>query len=398
MAKTGHSANAGPLPATQANKRTKYGLHSKDAPVTNAVAQKQQTAPVATASNPSCTSKQPTPTAAQTPGRSTPVQCSEAMTFQVFVEALDIITATHTLEEKTKIALSKMKLLAMQGSEQNSTAAGQQEFIASMKALHNFLKADLEHWHNSIKAKLEHIVADQSKILALTENTAKDTETLKAASAEMKTSLGKVNISTAKVVDTAVSYCDALLAKGTSPSPPHATSVDHRVISDMERKAKQVLIIYHNEEVENKSQTDLKDKANEIIASLSSLSPPTGAKIENMMKLCNGGAILQLNNKEAANWICKFKVEAEFTKAFAEASYFKDRQYSILMPRVPLMFDPSNKAHLREIEETNGLSPSSIIKARWIKPEYRRSAGQQLAHALLTITSAEIAKIGRAHV
>ena len=137
-------------------------------------------------------------------------------------------------------------------------------------------------------------------------------------------------------------------------------------VQHMEHKAKQVLIIFQDGAVENKSQMELRDKANEIIASLGTLSPPAETKIENVMKLRNGGAILQLNSKEAANWIHEFKVEAEFTKAFAEASYFKDRQYNILVPRVPLTFDPTNNAHLREIEEANSLSPSSILKARWI--------------------------------
>jgi hypothetical protein len=258
-----------------------------------------------------------------------------------------------------------------------------------MKALHNFLKADLEQWRNSIESKLEHIASDQSKILTLTESTAKDTETLKAASAEMKANLDKVNDSTAKFANSAESYQDALLAKVTPPFAKFNT--DHRVISDMERKAKQVLIIFQDRAVGNKSQTELRDKANEIIASLGTLSPPAETKIENVMKLRNGGAILQLNSKEAANWIHEFKVEAKFTKAFAEASYFKDRQYNILVPRVPLTFDPTNNVHLREIEEANSLSPSSILKARWIKPEYRRSAGQQVAHASLTISSAAIA-------
>ena len=213
MTKTGQLANAGPPPALPANERNKYGLRSKDAPAHNAAAQKQQGTLAATTSTASSTAKQPPPTTAPTLGRNTPTQRSEAMTFQVIIEALEIITTTHTLEEKTKIALSKMKLLTMQGSEQNSTAAGQKDFLASIKALHNFLKADLEQWCNSIKSKLECIASDQSKILTLTESTAKDTETLKAASAEMKANLGKVNDSTAKFANTAESYRDALLAK-----------------------------------------------------------------------------------------------------------------------------------------------------------------------------------------
>ena len=389
MTKAGQTANAGPPPATQVNERNKYGLRSKDAPAPNTAAQKQQSTLATATSTASTSTKQPHINATPSSGRNTPTQRNEAVTFQVIAEALDVISTTHRIEEKTKIALAKLKLLAKQGAEDNSTATGQQQLAASIKALHNFLKADLDHWRNSFDAKLERIAAEQSKILTLTESTAKDTESLKAATAELKANVGKVNDSTAKFANTAESYRDALLANASPPAP--GSSTDPRILSDMERKAKQVLIIFQDATVGNKSQTDLKDKANEIIASLSTLSPPSGAKVENVLKLRNGGAILQLNSKETANWIRDFSVETEFTKAFAEASYFKDRHYNILVPRVPLTFDPSNQAHLREVEEANGLSSSTIIKARWIKPEYRRSAGQQVAHLSLTISTAATA-------
>jgi hypothetical protein len=43
------------------------------------------------------------------------------------------------------------------------------------------------------------------------------------------------------------------------------------------------------------------------------------------------------------------------------------------------------------VEEVNGLTAHSIVKARWIKLEYRRSHDQRLAHATLSISLATTA-------
>ena len=58
-----------------------------------------------------------------------------------------------------------------------------------------------------------------------------------------------------------------------------------------------------------------------------------------------------------------------------------------MVPRIPLTFDPNNPKHLREVEEVNRMVPNTIKKARWIKPEYRRTPGQSCAHAIFTISS-----------
>jgi hypothetical protein len=67
--------------------------------------------------------------------------------------------------------------------------------------------------------------------------------------------------------------------------------------------------------------------------------------------------------------------------------------YNLIVPRVPIIFNPENKTHIGEIEEVNALREHMICKARWIKPIERRRAGQMHAFAILTITSADYANI-----
>src|SRR5216684_5788726 len=76
---------------------------------------------------------------------------------------------------------------------------------------------------------------------------------------------------------------------------------------------------------------------------------------------------------------------------FANNTFFIGRSYNIIVPRVPITFNPSEEKQLREIEETNNIDSNSITKARWIKLTNRRRNGQTHAYATLTISSPSIA-------
>ena len=53
---------------------------------------------------------------------------------------------------------------------------------------------------------------------------------------------------------------------------------------------------------------------------------------------------------------------------------------------------PSRKHH-REVKEVNNLPTHSIQSICWIKPIIRQHAGQMHAHAVITVTSAEITNL-----
>lgn len=139
--------------------------------------------------------------------------------------------------------------------------------------------------------------------------------------------------------------------------------------------------------VEGKGITELKDKFEVALNSLTP-PPPMGTKIQEINKLRNGGIVIQLSTKEAADWLQDPANEIDFTSKLDDMAYIKDRAYPIVVPRIPLTFDPSNQEHLREIESANGLQPKTIGKARWIKPIYRRHPKQKFTSATLSLTSA----------
>lgn len=54
---------------------------------------------------------------------------------------------------------------------------------------------------------------------------------------------------------------------------------------------------------------------------------------------------------------------------------------------IPITFNPNNLKCLREVEGVNRMHPSTIKKARWIKPVYRCTWRQSCTHTIFTISS-----------
>ena len=102
---------------------------------------------------------------------------------------------------------------------------------------------------------------------------------------------------------------------------------------------------------------------------------------------------MQFGSKETAEWFRQPQIELSILPKVDSSAMVKERNFQILVPRVPVTFDPENKEHLRELEEQNNIHPKRIRRAKWIKPIYRRTLGQQLSHIALTVSTPEDANI-----
>jgi hypothetical protein len=76
-----------------------------------------------------------------------------------------------------------------------------------------------------------------------------------------------------------------------------------------------------------------------------------------------------------------------------EGSHIRERSYNLVVPRVPITFDPQDGKHLREVEEVNGLTTNALRKVRWIKPPQRRRLGQTHTYAIFSIVTAGMANM-----
>ena len=307
---------------------------------------------------------------------------------QPIVEALNLIldgvdTPTTIIEGIFKYIRDVEKT----GKEERD----RREMQGEVSALRKAIQKDLGGLHDSLVTQLNGIVSTLNVSLETSEKTLKATEGLKSETSDILNKIGKVTNATDKIASTTQSYRDVLV---TRQSPTLKASADPKVLGDIDRRAKQVLVEIFDEEGENtmdKSLTELLTKANEVLDKMVDAEKPEKVKVETVLKARKNAILLTLSSKEAANWIRDPGNEIAFTEAFSKGAHIREREYNIVAPRVPLTFEPGNPAHLREIEEANSLSAHVIRKARWIKPVERRRVGQTHAYAILSITSVDTA-------
>jgi uncharacterized protein YoxC len=313
---------------------------------------------------------------------------------QLIAEALNTIIAKEKPERRIKSLLEGVLIFIRDTEERElkevaESARGHPE----VSSLQKTLKQDLSKLHAALSKQLDGILGTASVTLENTEKTLADIQNMKEATNEISSKVGKVNEAADKIATTTQSYRDALTQ---NPVTANKSSLDPKVLGDMERRARQILVDIHDEDGNDtlaKSLTELIAKANETIGKIEDADKPEKVLVESALQTRKGGLVLTLNSKEAASWLRQTEHEMAFTEGFSKGSHIRERCYNLILPRVPIVFEPENRSHLREIEEANNLREHVIRKARWIKPVVRRRPGQTHAFAILTVTSAEYANI-----
>jgi len=267
------------------------------------------------------------------------------------------------------------------------------EIQTEVSSFCNTFKTQLSQIQDKLNHRLNGITETMNVTLKTTEKTLKVTEEIKGKTSDIMSDVGKVTSITGKIVDTTQSYRNALITRQLTP-PSNKSSIDPKILSNMERKDRQILVDIYNEEgtcTMDKSLSELMDKANEVLDKMSDANKPEKTKVISIHKTKRNAILLTLNSKEAATWVREVGNEETFANAFAKGAHLREREYNLIVPRVPLTFDPKNITDLREIEESNRLATHVIRKAKWIKPVERRRPGQTHAYTVLTVTSVDTA-------
>jgi hypothetical protein len=127
-----------------------------------------------------------------------------------------------------------------------------------------------------------------------------------------------------KIATNTVTYWDAVLCP---PKQTNRVSADPRVLNNMDRKAKQILVEIFDVEGNNtlaKSILEIVRKANEVITGMQDASKPKDIKVESAQKMCREALLLTLDSKELVAWIKDPGNETEFMKAFSEGLHIRD--------------------------------------------------------------------------
>jgi hypothetical protein len=100
-----------------------------------------------------------------------------------------------------------------------------------------------------------------------------------------------------------------------------------------------------------------------------------------------------MNSKESAEWLKELPSNKTFINPFAADAHISSRMYNLVVPSIPITFDPVSREQIMEIEAVNGLQDFTIAKAKWIKLIGHRNLGQTHAYAILHTTSAVAANL-----
>ena len=181
---------------------------------------------------------------------------------------------------------------------------------------------DLMIIYNSLNKKIQGVQVNCKTISDNTSKVLSGIEEAKTDTKDLASKVNKVTSTTDKIASDANTYWKALLSK---PAAASKTAANPRVLSNMEQKAKQILVDIFDKDDNNilsKSLMSIVEKANKTIAGLKCASKPKDIKVVAAVKMHGKAVLLTLNNKEAVNWIREPLNETEFSTGFSTKSFF----------------------------------------------------------------------------
>ena len=326
------------------------------------------------------------------------LKAEERITAESLYNALKVIREKYNSKmssEVQKIMVAFHASLGVLAAEKN--AEQDPSIMECAKVISARVEEAIDKGLTKLSTAMEYSLANQKDIKATTKRIEESTAVIQESATAIHKAIEEVDKNLAEVTDTSnkltstmSSYKDALL---TTPKPAQQTTAnkamsasDPRIIRDQNRKACQVLVDIYNKEVVNRSLEELKNNFNALIG-IEPTEPLSDANVQHIIKLRNGGLILQFETKEAAEWFKQPAILTSILPSIDSTATLKDRAYQILVPRVPITFNPDEEESLRELEEQNGMKDGILRKARWIKPTYRRALGQRYAHLALSVST-----------
>ena len=317
--------------------------------------------------------------------------------------ALNIANALTTLAVNYKMPESVARAMgyvaeALKHAEQHTQVTDSSNALPVLiKELQSNISAEMEIRLSALERKLTLPSTAQKQLESAAKEIGQAADNIKMSIKDVGNSIAQVTDTSSQLANTASSYKDVLLrSREQFPQAEIAGNkslADPRILRDMDRKARQILIDTRDPDITGASIAALKEKVSEAIAKITEPPPPKDTTVMDIAKLRKGGFTILFKDREVINWLQDPAVDFEFTTGISRDASIVKRIYSLLVPRIPIKLDLANESHLREIEECNGFPEGTITKARWIKPEYRRAPDQRAAHAIFALHDIDTANL-----
>ena len=216
----------------------------------------------------------------------------------------------HKLDNIAKLRMEEIIAFTKEAAEKEGKAEHVKQDQSQVSEIQSAIRADLQAMYKALEREFQGLqgtanatLSGMDKVLKATETSAGMAKDLKSDASNILSKLGQVTNVADKIASTTQSYRDVLVNRQT---PSLRATVDPKVLGDMDRRAKQILVELFDEDGErtyDKSLAELITKANEALAGMTDANKPTNAKVDSVLKTRKNAVLLTLNSSEAANWV-----------------------------------------------------------------------------------------------
>ncbi|KAF8256929.1 hypothetical protein EI94DRAFT_1709914 [Lactarius quietus] len=196
-----------------------------------------------------------------------------------------------------------------------------------------------------MSSMVERILANQKDIQSSSSTLSETAKTLKKLSLDMGNNVKAVMETLDQLTNTVSSYKEVLL-KEVPPPLAHpqqqqhcertSPQVDPKILRDVDRKARQILIDSQDTDITGASIAELREKVHSAINGVTNSQPPKDTTMLEINKLRKGGITILFKEKGIISWLQDLENKFNFKTGLAPDNEIVKCQYSILIPRIPL--------------------------------------------------------------
>jgi methyl-accepting chemotaxis protein len=194
---------------------------------------------------------------------------------QIIASAISQLLVKERVDKPIKITLERILRFIKVEEEKGTKRAETYVTQSEVSNLQRELKLNLVKLQDTLATQIKNVQVTASSALENTAKTLADMKDLKKTTKEITNKVGKVNDATDKIATTTQSYCDVLLQNLVAAAGKY--SLDPKILGDMERKARQILVDIHDQddsEALSKSIIEVISKANDSLGKITDAEKP----------------------------------------------------------------------------------------------------------------------------
>jgi len=205
-------------------------------------------------------------------------------TLQKIADTIALIAVKDNVDRPTRKSLDEVISFIQEEKEKERLREANLKASTEDSFLRKCIRADLVEMYNSLKKQLDSIQDTLNATLESTGKLLKDTEDIAATTRDLSGKVSKITDTADKIATDTSKYRDTVLSR---PTLTLRANTDPKVLGDLDRKARQILVELFGTEGDStlgKSLTDLADKANEVISEIEDSGKPKDIKVEMLFK------------------------------------------------------------------------------------------------------------------